>query len=150
MLSQKTCGYVFPCECDKSLQLCPTLCSPMDCSSPPGFSVHGILQARILEWVAMPPPWDHPGPGIEPVSLMPPALAGRYFTTSATREVPMFFPVHVHNEGDRERKRDRKEGRGEREALPQQPWNSSPSFQSDWTKSGHRLIPCPEATTGRC
>ena len=34
-------------------QLCPTLCHPMDCS-PPGFSVHGILQARILEWVAIP------------------------------------------------------------------------------------------------
>ena len=31
----------------------PTLCDPMDCS-PPGSSVHGILQARILEWVAMP------------------------------------------------------------------------------------------------
>ena len=34
-------------------QSCPTLCSPMGCS-PPGSSVHGILQARILEWVAMP------------------------------------------------------------------------------------------------
>ena len=34
-------------------QLCPTLCDPVDCS-PPGFSVHGILQARILEWVATP------------------------------------------------------------------------------------------------
>ena len=34
-------------------QLCPTLCSPRDCS-PPGSSVHGILQARILEWVAIP------------------------------------------------------------------------------------------------
>ena len=34
----------------KSLQSCPTLCDPMDCSLP-GFSVHGILQARILEWV---------------------------------------------------------------------------------------------------
>ena len=33
--------------------LCPTLCDPMDCS-PPGSSVHGILQARILEWVAIP------------------------------------------------------------------------------------------------
>ena len=32
---------------------CPTLCDPMDCSSP-GFSVHGILKAKILEWVAMP------------------------------------------------------------------------------------------------
>ena len=37
----------------KSLQSCPTLFDPMVCS-PPGSSVHGILQARILEWVAMP------------------------------------------------------------------------------------------------
>ena len=35
------------------LQSCPTLCDPMDCS-PPGSSVHGILQARMLEWVAIP------------------------------------------------------------------------------------------------
>ena len=35
------------------VQSCPTLCDPMDCS-PSGSSVHGILQARILEWVAMP------------------------------------------------------------------------------------------------
>ena len=34
-------------------QSCLTLCDPMDCS-PPGSSVHGILQARRLEWVAMP------------------------------------------------------------------------------------------------
>ena len=33
-------------------QLCPTLGNPMDCS-PPGFSVHGIFQARLLEWVAI-------------------------------------------------------------------------------------------------
>ena len=33
-------------------QSCPTLCDPMDCSLP-GSSVHGILQARILEWVAI-------------------------------------------------------------------------------------------------
>ena len=36
----------------KSLQSCPTLCDPMD-GSPPGFPVPGILQARILEWVAI-------------------------------------------------------------------------------------------------
>ena len=36
----------------KSLQLCPTLCNPMDCS-PPGSSAHGIFQARVLEWVAI-------------------------------------------------------------------------------------------------
>ena len=36
----------------KSLQSCPTLCDPMDCS-PPGSSVHGIFQARVLEWIAI-------------------------------------------------------------------------------------------------
>ena len=41
------------CTCAKSLQSCPTLCNPMDCSLP-GFSVYGIPQARILEWVAVP------------------------------------------------------------------------------------------------
>ena len=41
------------CMHDKMLQLCPTLCNLMDCS-PPGSSVPGILQARILEWVAGP------------------------------------------------------------------------------------------------
>ena len=36
----------------KSFQSCPTLCDPMDCG-PPGSSIHGILQARILDWVAL-------------------------------------------------------------------------------------------------
>ena len=44
--------YSVTCVRAKSLQLCPTLCSPMNCS-PPGSSVHGILQARTLEWVAI-------------------------------------------------------------------------------------------------
>ena len=35
-----------------AFESCPTLCDPMDCS-PPGSSIHGILQARILEWVAI-------------------------------------------------------------------------------------------------
>ena len=39
----------------------------MDCS-PPGFSVHGILQARILGWVAFPSPGDLPDPDVEPKS----------------------------------------------------------------------------------
>ena len=39
----------------KSLQSCPTLCSPMDCSLP-GFSIHGILQARTLEGLPLPSP----------------------------------------------------------------------------------------------
>ena len=41
------------CLYAKSPQLCPTACNPMD-SSPPGSSVHGIIQARILEWVFLP------------------------------------------------------------------------------------------------
>jgi len=58
--------------------------------SPPGSSVHGILQARKLEWAAVPLPGDLPRPVIEPVSLTSPALAGRFFTTSATWEGPSF------------------------------------------------------------
>ena len=50
-----------------SLQPCPTLCDPKDHSSP-GSSVRGILQARILEWVAMLSPGDLPYLGIEPAS----------------------------------------------------------------------------------
>ena len=69
----------------KLLQSCPALCDPMNYISP-GSSVLGILQARILEWVACLPPGDLPDSGIEPTSLMPPALAGGFFTTSATWE----------------------------------------------------------------
>ena len=50
--------------CVLAVQLCLTLCDPMD-YSPPGPSVHGILQARILEWVAMPSSRGSPQPGIE-------------------------------------------------------------------------------------
>ena len=67
----------------KLLQLCSTLCDPVDCS-PPGSSLHGILQARILEWLPWPPPGDLPNPGIDPVSLKSPALAGGFFKTSDT------------------------------------------------------------------
>ena len=48
-------------------QSCPTLCDPVDCSLP-GFSVHGILQARILEWVTISFSGDLPDPGIKPGS----------------------------------------------------------------------------------
>ena len=45
-------------------QSCPTLCDPIDCS-PPGSSIHGILQARILDWIPFPSPEYLPNPGIE-------------------------------------------------------------------------------------
>ena len=65
----------------KSLQLCPTLCDPMD-HSLPGSSVQGILQAGVLEWVVIPPPGDLPNPGIEPSFLMSPALASGFFVSA--------------------------------------------------------------------
>ena len=52
----------------------------MDCS-PPGYSVHGILQARILEWVATSFLGGLPDPGIKPMSPASPALSGRFFNT---------------------------------------------------------------------
>ena len=57
----------------------------MDCGLP-GSSVYGIFQARILEWAAMHSQGDLPNSGMEPGSLLSPALAGRFFTTSATWE----------------------------------------------------------------
>ena len=54
----------------------------------PGSSVHGILQARALEWVAMPSSRDLPNPGIKLTSLMPPALAGGFSIDSTTWETP--------------------------------------------------------------
>ena len=59
------------CKCMKVkvkvAQSCPTLCDTMD-SSPTGSFVHGILRARILEWVAIPFSRDLPNSGIEPES----------------------------------------------------------------------------------
>ena len=57
------------CVHAKLLQSCLTLCDPVD-PSPLGSSAHGILQARILEWVPCPPPGDFSDPGIEPASLV--------------------------------------------------------------------------------
>ena len=60
----------------------PTLCDPVDCS-PPGSSVHGILQARILEWAAIRFSRGSSPPGDQTwVSC----IAGRFFTFWATRE----------------------------------------------------------------
>ena len=54
-------------------QLCPTLCNLGDCSLP-SFSVHGILQTRILEWVSIPFSRGPSDPGIEPMSPVSPAV----------------------------------------------------------------------------
>ena len=61
-------------------QSCPTFCDPVD-YSPPGSSVHGIFQAGILEWIAIPTPGNLCDPGIEPASLVSSAEADGIFTT---------------------------------------------------------------------
>ena len=73
-------------------QSSPTLCHPMGCS-PPVFC-HGISQARVLEQIAISFSRDLPSPGIEPMSLASPALAGRFFTTSGPLET-LFFSVVI-------------------------------------------------------
>ena len=76
-----------------SPQSCLTLCNPMYCS-PPGSSVHGLLQARYWSGLPFPPSGDLLNPGIEPISLMSPSLVGRFFTTSPTWGVlePLYMP----------------------------------------------------------
>ena len=81
--------------CAKSLQLCPTLCNPMDCSLP-GSSVHGILQVRILGGLPRSPPGLLPNPKIESVSLSSLTLVDGVFTAShlgrpmSTLSIPIF------------------------------------------------------------
>ena len=77
------------CTHAKSLQSCPTLCDHMD-SSPPGSSVHGILWARILEWVAISSPGDLSDPGTE---LAAPAasLPWNHLGSSSQLWFPLIF-----------------------------------------------------------
>ena len=94
--------------CVKSLQSCLTLCDPMDCS-PPGSSVHEVLQARIREWVS------HvlfqgifPHPGIKPTSLrslhwqvsslplVPPGKPCVYVYTHTYMYICVYVCVYTH------------------------------------------------------
>ena len=68
-------------------QWCLTLCNPMDCSLP-GSSVHGILQARILEWVAI---LFSKGSSWPRDQILLSCIAGRFFTVWATREAPIRY-----------------------------------------------------------
>ena len=80
------------CESESEVtQSCPTLCDPVDCSLP-GSSVHGILQARMLEWVAI---------SFSRASSRPrdrtrvSHIGGRRFNLWATREVSWMFSVII-------------------------------------------------------
>ena len=68
-------------------KLCLTLWDAMGYSWL-GPTVHGILQARILEWLLCPPPGDLPDSEIEPVSPESPALAGVFFITEQSGKLP--------------------------------------------------------------
>ena len=74
------------------------VCHPMDCS-PPGSSVHGILQVRMLEWVAMPSSMESSQPRDWTGASR---IAGRFFTVRAIREVPKpykpLFIIHWRSE----------------------------------------------------
>ena len=94
-------------EFAKLFQLCLTLCDPVD-HGPPGSSVHRILQARILERVAMPPSGDLPNPGLDllrwETGSSPLASPGKlpwwspldsFYDLSLIMPFPPFWNVHV-------------------------------------------------------
>ena len=71
--------------CAKSLQWCPSLCYPMECSPQAPLSMGFSRQEYWSGWLFPPPPGDLPDPGIEPLSLTSPALVGGVSNTSATK-----------------------------------------------------------------
>ena len=71
----------------ESLQSCPTLCNPIDYNLE-GSSAHGILQARILEWVAIPFSRGSSQPRDRTLDS---CISGRFFTARVTREAPLPF-----------------------------------------------------------
>ena len=81
--------FLYACVRAKSLRLCPALCDPTD-GSPSVSSVHGSLQARILEWVAMPSSKGSSQPRDRSRLSYVSWVGSRFFATNATWEAP--FP----------------------------------------------------------
>ena len=79
------CIHVYICMQTKLLQFCPALYDPMDCSLS-GSSVMEFSRQEYWSGLPFPPPGDLPDPGIEPMCLMSPVLAGGFFTTSTIWE----------------------------------------------------------------
>ena len=82
------------------LAQCSTVCDPMNCG-PPGSSVYGIFQARILEWeywsgLPFPPPGDLPNLGIKPESLTSSALVGGFFTIEPPGKPRLGSDLHYY------------------------------------------------------
>ena len=70
---------------------------PMNCS-PPDSSVHGIFQARILEWVAIPFSGNLSYPGMDPALPVSPTLAGGFFTTRVNWEAHNIYTLVFKND----------------------------------------------------
>ena len=82
--------------CGQSLESCLTFCTLWTVAHQAPLSM-GILQTRILGWVAMPSFRGSSCPRIKPASLMCPALAGRFFTFSATWKAQCrHIPIHIN------------------------------------------------------
>ena len=116
-------------------QSCLTLCAAMDCFSP-GFSDHGILQARILEWIAIPffrgSSWPRDWTQVS-------CIAGWLFTTWATREALCIW--NCLNSLSPLCPRDSQEQ------------SSVQSFSCVWLQPHglqHARLPCPSPTSGAC
>ena len=102
--------------CAKSIQLCPTLCDPVD-HSPPGSSVHGILQARILEWVAMPSSVESSQPRGQ-MSMSPDWQA------TSLPLVPPEKPIYIMRVVNKSESRSVMSNSLQPHATPYSPWNS--------------------------
>ena len=76
-------------------QSCPTLCDPMDCSLSVPLSMEFSRQ-EYWSGLPFPTPGDLPGPEIKPASLASPALASKFFTTSATQEAQVCVCVYIY------------------------------------------------------
>ena len=85
--------------CIKTLQLRPTLCNPMDCSPLIGAPLSmGFSRQEYWSVFPCPPPGDLPDPGPESMSLLSPALAGGFLTTSNyLGSLPLSGHVHLRN-----------------------------------------------------
>ena len=85
--------HIHMCVHAKLLQSCPTVCDPMDYSLPGSLSVHGIFQARILEWLPIAYSRGFSQPRDQTLS---PALADGFFTVRTTREAHIYY-IHFLN-----------------------------------------------------
>jgi len=104
-LKSGPCGQMYVCA--QLLSPVWLYVTPLDCS-PPGSSVHGILQADYWSGLPFLPPGDLPKPGTEPWSLVSPAFAGRFLTTRTTWEAPQ-YDWYLYKKKEEDMKTNRQE-----------------------------------------